>query len=169
MHLSQLSGKTRPSHTNPPRGSKHLRLLPIDQVPWSGHAICVAVQNTVHVSRIIETRNRMQDCQPSSFTVACSAADQFFPRTPINPEELNRAAIRRSAFRPLQPFLNRVAPQQIMLLDPAHHRRLPAETSRAFATYKVHANRPSHISRQHLHTTMADQYSLHHNSLPDIT
>jgi hypothetical protein len=32
MQLSQLSGKTQPSLTNPRRGSKHLRLLPIDRV-----------------------------------------------------------------------------------------------------------------------------------------
>ena len=93
----QLSGKTQPSHTNPPRGSKHLRLLPIDRLsgPPLSHAIFVAVHSTVHVCRAIETRNRMQDCQPCSFNVACSPACLFSKDAVQFP---NEALIRRSVF-----------------------------------------------------------------------
>jgi hypothetical protein len=103
----------------------------------------------------------MQDCQPYSFNVACSAADLFFQGHRSIREKLNGSAIRRST-----DFLA-LLQQGCTTTNYASRSGTPprlttpslpsAETSRAFAPYKSYANRPSYISRQHAHITLADQ------------
>lgn len=84
----------------------------------------------------------MQDCQPCSFNVACSAADLFFQGHRSIREKLNGSAIRRST--DFSPFFSKVAPQQIMHLDPAHHRGLPL----------LHFHLLKHPGRLHLTSRM---------------
>lgn len=122
----------------------------------------MAVQSSPRLPHYRNTQNRiMQDCQPCSFNVACSAADLFFQGHRSIREKLNGSAIRRST-----DFLA-LLQQGCTTTNYASRSGTPprlttpslpsAETSRAFAPYKSYANRPSYISRQHAHITLADQ------------